>query len=235
MTSSWQAAADALVADLRTVFGARLRAVVTYGPRLEGDDQAPLATLALVATLGVSDLEGCARLTAHWERTGVATPLLLPEPEFRRSLDAFPLEYAEIIRAHARVFGDDPFTDVAIAPDDLRRACETQVKSHLVHLREGFIESGGKPTAVASLVAASAPAFAALLRNVARLTGVTTTNRMDATRDGARAAGVPDDLLAQLLALERPAAIPAGDAARLFPDYLAAVERLADLVDTWRA
>jgi hypothetical protein len=88
---------------------------------------------------------------------------------------------------------------------------------------------------VASLVAASAPAFAALLRNVARLTGVTTTNRMDATRDGARAAGVPDDLLAQLLALERPAAIPAGDAARLFPDYLAAVERLADLVDTWRA
>ena len=235
MTSSWQAAADALVADLRTVFGARLRAVVTYGPRLEGDDQAPLATLALVATHGVSDLEGCARLTAHWELAGVATPLLLPEPEFRRSLDAFPLEYAEIIRAHARVFGDDPFTHVAIAPDDLRRACETQVKSHLVHLREGFIESGGKPTAVASLVAASAPAFAALLRNVARLTGVTTTNRMDATRDGARAAGVPDDLLAQLLALERPAAIPAGDAARLFPDYLAAVERLADLVDTWRA
>ena len=62
--------------------------------------------------------------------------------------------------------------DVAIAPADLRRACETQIKSHLVHLREAFIESGGKPGAVASLVKASAPAFTALLRNVARLTGV---------------------------------------------------------------
>ena len=234
MTSTWQAAADTLAADLRNVFGDRLRSVVAYGPHLEGDEQAPLTSLALVSSLGVSDLEGCAQRASRWERAGVATPLLVPEAEFRRSLDVFPLEYAEIIRTHARVYGDDPFTGVTIAAADLRRACEAQIKSHLVHLREGFIESGGKPTAVASLVGASAPAFAALLRNVARLTGVTTTNRVDATREGARAAGVHDALLGQLLALERPATIPAGDAARLFPEYLAAVERMADVVDTWR-
>ena len=85
--------------------------------------------------------------------------------QFRRSLDAFPLEYGEIIRAHARVFGADPFDGMAIPREDLRRACETQVKSHLVHLREGYIEAGNRPQRVADLVTASAPAFAALLRH----------------------------------------------------------------------
>jgi hypothetical protein len=158
----------------------------------------------------------------------------VPDEEFRRSLDAFPLEYGEIIRAHARILGDDPFAGVSIARDDLRRACETQIKSHLLHLREGFIEAGGRPTAVAGLVTASAPAFASLLRNVACLNGVSTADRMDATREGARAARVPDGIVSELLALEQPATIPTGDPARLFPEYLAAVEHLARVIDTWR-
>ena len=234
MTSTWQAAAGSLAADLRSVFGDRLRSVVAYGPHLEGDADAPLTCMALVTSLTIDDLEGCARFAARWERSHVATPLILPESEFRRSLDAFPLEYGEIVRAHERVFGDSPFLDVVIAPDDLRRACETQVKSHLVHLREAFIESGGKPGPVASLVKASAPAFTALLRNVARLTGVLTSDRAEATRLGARAVHISEQLVADLLSLEHSTGVAAVDSARFFPEYLAASEQLAHAVDTWR-
>ena len=234
MTSTWQAAAGSLVADLRSVFGERLRSVVAYGPHMEGVADAPLACLALVSSLGVGDLESCARHAQRWDRAGLSTPLILPEDEFRRSLDAFPLEYGEIVRAHARVFGEDPFAGLVIAPDDLRRACETQVKSHLLHLREGFIEAGGRPSEVAALVTASAPAFAALLRNVGRLLGVHSTDRMQATHDGARAAGIADGIASELLALEQRSTVPTGDPARLFPQYLAAVEQLARAVDTWR-
>ena len=97
------------------------------------------------------------------------------------------------------------------------------------------METGGRLPAVARLVAPSAPAFAALLRNVGRLTGVQTSDRMEATRQGARAAGLSDDVVDAVLALEHPSALPASDPARLFPDYLAAVERLAAAVDQWRA
>src|SRR5688572_11072069 len=235
MTSTWAAAAKSLAADLRSVFGDRLRSVVAYGPHLEGDGDAPLTCLALVASLTADDLQGCARLAHRWARAQVATPLILPESEFRRSLDVFPLEYGEIIRAHERVFGDDPFAGVAISPDDLRRACETQIKSHLVHLRETFIESGGKPGALASLVKASAPAFTALLRNVARLNGVLTSDRAEATRLGARAVQISEHLVADLLSLEQSGGMVAVDSARLFPEYLAASEQLAHAVDTWRA
>lgn len=233
MTTSWQPAAQRLVADLRAVFGARLESIVAYGPHLEGHTAAPLACLALVSELTVADLDACARQVSHWERAGIATPLILPHAEFVRSLDAFPLEYGEIIRAHQRVYGDDPFDGVAIAREDLRRAVETQIKSHLLHLREGYIEARGNPRAIADLVASSAPSFNALLRHVAWLSGAQHTDRVQATRDGAQAAGVPDRLVGEMLALEDGNAVSATDPARLVPEYVAAVEHLARTVDAW--
>jgi hypothetical protein len=236
MSSTWRHAAAALAADLRHVFSSRLRSIVAYGPRIDGtDEDGPLTCMALVESCGVPDLEACARLTHHWSRHQLAIPLILPEQEFRQSLDAFPLEYGEIIRAHEVVFGTNPFEGTSISKEDLRRACETQVKSHLVHLREGFIESGGRPGTVASLVAASAPAFAALLRNVATLGGAAAASRADSTHQGARLAGLNPGVVNDVLALENAGTIPTADPARLFPDYLAAVEQLARAVDSWRS
>jgi hypothetical protein len=234
MTPTWQSAAQGLVGDLRNVFGDRLRSVVAYGPHIEGHTATALSCLALVTSHDVPDFEACARHAARWRRNRIATPLVLSETEFQTSLDAFPLEYGEIIRAHQRVYGSDPFDGVAIAQADLRRACETQIKSHLVHLREGFLESGGAPSAVADVVAASAPAFTALLRHVALLSGSPARDRLDATREGARAAGITEGLVADMIALEEKPGGRASDPARLFPAYVLAVEQLARTVDSWR-
>jgi hypothetical protein len=234
MTAHSHPAAERVVAALRGIFRERLRSVVAYGPQI--DDRradASLSCLVLVTSLTPADLDACAARAHAWRREGIDTPLLLPDEEFRRSLDAFPLEYAEIVRAHEVLFGASPFDGVIIERADLRRACETQIKSHLVHLREGFIEAGGTPLAVSDLVTASAPAFAALLRNIARLNGSTARDRAAATHEGAQAAQLQEGIVGHILALERPAALKATDGARLFPDYLAAVEQLARYVDTW--
>ena len=224
--------AEPLLADLRRIFGERLLSLVTYG---EHADSGPVTCFALVTSLDTSDLDACSRAAGGWHRHRLATPLILPEHEFRRSLDAFPIEYNEIIRSHSHVYGPDPFDGVAIAPDDLRRACETQVKSHLLHLREEYIEAGSRPQLVAELLQASAQGFAALLRNIARLHASTTGDRTQATREGARLAGLPEDVVSAVLALEQPDAMRSTDPARLFPQYLAAVEQLAAFVDRWRA
>lgn len=234
MAAPWRAAAESLVRDLDRIFNGRLRSVVAYGPCIDGDTGAPVTCLALVDTLTLDDLEQCAACTARWTKQRIATPLILPETEFTSSLDAFPLEYGEILRAHELVHGSrDPLSGAAIRYEDLRRACETQIKGHLLHLREGFIESGGRPGAVASLVANSAPAFAALLRNVARLSGAQRHDRHTATLEGARAAGLPERIVGDVLALEQNEQVPTADAARLFPEYLAAVEQLAARIDRW--
>lgn len=224
-----RAEGDHLVESLRGIFGQRLHSVVAYAL----DTSETISCLALVDSVTIGDLEACAERAHAWRRRGIATPLILPEDEFRRSLDAFPLEYAEILRAHQVLFGSNPFDGAAIARGDVRRACETQIKSHLVHLREGFIEAGGVPRAIADLVVASAPAFGALLRNIARLNGSTADDRAAATREGAAAARLPEGVVTDILALEQPSAVRATDAARLYPEYLAAVEQLARYVDGW--
>ena len=237
MTAHSRGPRDHVVASLRGIFGGRLRSVVAYGVgdggRVLSDPAHPLSCLALVSSLTLGDLEACAARAHGWQREGIATPLILPEEEFRRSFDAFPLEYAEIIRAHEALFGANPLDGATIERADLRRACETQIKSHLVHLREGFIEAGGTPRAIADLVTASAAAFGALLRNIAQLNGSTSNDRATATRDGARAAQLPDGVVAHILAMAQPSDVKSTDAARLFPEYLAAVEQLARYVDTW--
>jgi hypothetical protein len=184
-------AADRIVNALHAIFGQRLRSVVAYGPQVEngGADVAePLSCLALVANLTIADLEASAARAHEWTRHQIATPLLLPEDEFRRSLDAFPLEYgkffARIRCCSARILS----TAFRSSARDLRRACETQIKSHLVHLREAYIEAAGTPRAVADIVTASAPAFGALLRNIARLNGSVEKDRAARTAKGARRA-----------------------------------------------
>jgi hypothetical protein len=121
------------------VFGQRLHALV-YG--LAGPDQ-------LLHTLAPDEVDWLIfRLSAmvhRWRRAGLAVPLLLARNEFERSLDVFPVEYGEIVANHITIIGHDPFAGARIAEADLRRSCELQAKSHLIHLREGFLEAGGDP------------------------------------------------------------------------------------------
>jgi hypothetical protein len=206
----------ALVQDLTTIFKTRLRAVASYGASVRTDTE-PITTLALVDHLTGDDLRRCASRAQAWHNTGIATPLLLGEREFARSLDAFPFEFGAILDDYAVVAGSDPFTGLRVAAADLRRACEVQARSHLLHLREGFIETRGRDDAIASLIVRSAAPLAALLRNLARLPGVSPA----------------DSVLARVVQLEHGAILPASEAAPLFPDYLRALEQLVNTIDTW--
>ena len=70
---------------------------------------------------------------------------------------------------HVVIAGRNPFDGCAVCDADLRRAVELQAKSHLIHLREGYLEEDGRPDGVARLIASSIPAFRALVRNLSRL------------------------------------------------------------------
>lgn len=227
---------DRLLADLRAIFASRLTSLVIYGRHAEGSAPAslPIHTLALVDDVSVGDLEGCARVAARWQSDGLAVPLIIGRREFARSLDVFPLEFGAIIADHRVAFGADPFAGLAVNEQDVRRACEIDVKGHLLHLREGFIESGGAPGQIALLVEASAAALRTLCANVARLDGVPSappaalasylTNRLGP---------VHGRTLETVLGLS-DSPMTTGDAARVFPAYLAAAEALATYVDAWK-
>lgn len=228
-----------LAADLEAVFGPRLAAVVAYGPRLRSDRPAgrdvPGDALALVDGLSLADLTACLGCVAGWRRAGLNVPLLLGRDEFARSLDAFPLEYDDIIAHHVVVAGMDPFAGLSVRADDLRRACEARAKGHLIHLREGYLETGGRAAALSALLVASAPAFSALLGNIARLIGAAGPTRRARLRAVAELARVDPAVVDRVLDLEHDPLLGGDEATALFPSYVEAVTRLAAFVDTWRA
>jgi hypothetical protein len=220
-----------LVEDLQRIFGRRLQALIAYGWR----PNLPVPTLALVTELTIDDLNACAAQVGRWHRAGAATPLLLTRTHFERSLDAFPIEYGEILRHHEVLVGSDPFAGLAIGREDLRRACEVQVKSHLLHLREDYIESRGRLGEIAGLVQESAPGFAALLRQLARLDEHASERHSDLVEYAQHRIQLDPRAVADLLTVADHDGSAAVDAVKLFPDYLLAMERLAEFVDRWRA
>lgn len=240
-TKSWRQAAEGLAAELRQVVEGRLRSLVVYEAHgLLGDTAGEadihhedhVHSLALIDGFGYQDLARLAPLAAAWKKRGLAVPLFLAPGELRRSLDAFPLEFSQIVARHVVIAGEDPFANHEVAERDLRRACETQARSHLLHLREGFLEAAGSPRAVADLTAASVTPLRALLVNIARLHGVT------ARTPDALLHFIDDRLRLDTTALrpllsKKPAQVRDLDAAGLFPAYLRAMEQLVTLVDEW--
>ena len=220
-----------VVDDLQRIFGERLDAVVVYGARRRG----LVPSLVLVKSLTIEDLTSCASRTSAWRRAGAGTPLVLTPYDFARSLDAFPIEYGEILTTHDVVFGRDPFDGLTVKPEDLRRACEVQVKSHLLHLREDYLEGGGRPADVELLVRESAPGFAVVLRHLARLDDVPATTNAEIADYATRRIKLDDHLVDNMLALADADDVTASvDPAKMFPSYLEAMDKLAAFVDRWR-
>ena len=236
--------------DLRTVFGARLQSLVAYGERTRAvrrahDHQhstrssgqaheAPLTqTLAIVETLTIDDLRACAVRLAGWHDAGFATPLVLAAHEFGRSLDAFPLEFGAILADHTLIAGANPFERLTVDAADVRRAVEVQARSHLLHLREGYLETHGQADALAVLLVRSAPAFAALVTSVARLEEREPHDPLAAARHTESLLGIDRGMMTEIVELAGGGEIPSAQAIHLFPSYLDAVQRLVQYVDRW--
>jgi len=233
-------AVAALDRELRDIFGTRLQSLVMYGvhdrPHASHDAHdhaaAPTRTLAIVDRLTHDDLKACAARVSAWHDQGLATPLMFAAHEFDRSLDVFPLEFGAILADHVLVSGTNPFDTLTVDRDDLRRACEVQARSHLLHLREGFLETRGRDDALSDLIVKSAKPFAALLVSVARLEGHPAPNNAAAARHAEHILGAPG-ALSDVVHLADAHDLASADAQRLFAPYLGAVEKLVAYVDGW--
>jgi hypothetical protein len=211
------AALTALANDLRAIFSDRLQSLVAYAVA-ESPGASAGATLAIVHRITAADLRACADRITDWHNEGLATPLLLEAHEFARSLDAFPYEFGAILADHVVISGSNPFDGLRVETHDLRRACEVQARSHLLHFREGCIETAGRSDALADLIMASAAPLAALLKSVVRLDP----------------SFIVEPGLARVVNLAGRPRVSSDEAKQLLPDYLTALEHLVHHIDQWR-
>ena len=238
-TQAQQRAVEQLARDLEGVFGPRLETLVVYTGN-QGDGS--VHSCALVQSLGFRDLTACLPFTESWHRRGTAVPLLLSTDELGRTIDVFPLEYAAILADYTVVRGTDPFKGMTIPVEDVRRAVEGVAKSHLIHLREGFLESHGETTRIARLIAASAAPLRALLVHIARLPDAGSENldeHMPSDESLAKLAemrmGVQPGLIRTVLASSGGNHSTITDPSHLLGAYIDASHKIWQYVDGWRS
>jgi hypothetical protein len=234
-SAAQQNAIQTLARDLDETFGARLQSLVAYpGNQADGS----VHSCAIVDGLAFRDLVACLPTTGKWHQRGVAVPLMLATGELERTVDIFPLEYSAILADYEVVRGRDPFEGMAIAAEDLRRATEGQAKSHLIHLREAFLESHGETTRIARLIAASAAPLRALLSNIARLLDSapagTHTDEALAAMVEARM-GISASLIRDILNSSAGGHSAIADPSALLAHYIDAAQKIWQHVDRWRS
>ena len=238
-SSTQQRAIDQLARDLDGIFDGRLESLVAYpGHQADGS----VHSCALVTGLGFRDLTACLPLTESWHNRGIAVPLMLSSDELRRTVDVFPLEYASILADYTVVRGSDPFKGLVIHVDDVRRAVEGLAKSHLIHLREAFLESHGETTRIARLIAASAAPLRALLTQIARLPeapqavmDLTTPSDESLAKLAEMRMGIPGALIRTVLASSAGGYSTIADPSHLLGSYIEASQKIWEYVDRWRA
>ena len=223
LTGDQRASFDALARDLERIFGARFVALTAYGTR---------RSAAFATSITVADLAAAARLADGWRRRDLEVPLLITPDEFRRSLDAFPVEYAAILRSHVVIAGEPPFDGASVAPEDVRHALEVLAKGHVLHLRAGAIATGGRASGGRDLIAASIDPFRALLVNAARLDGNDPQTDEDIAVFASSALDLPHDTVRGLLAIDPDDDF---DPSAVMPGCLDAAERLWHALDAWKA
>jgi len=220
LTPTARKAFDRMAVDLRRVFGDRFVALVASTGH---------SGVAFASSILPGDLEALGPLTSSWERDALDPPLLLTPREFRRSLDTFPLEYRALLARHVVIDGTPPFDDAVVDRQQLRHACEVQAKSHLIHLRQGWVQAGSDKGSLSELLVRSAAPLRALLANISDL--VDDVGPSDPV-GGAEQAGIDTDLTRAILALEDDESGAPALTDRL-GDYVVLAERLWAFVDTW--
>ena len=87
------------------------------------------------------------------------------------SAAVFPLEFLEIQEQHRVLGGRDPFIGFHVKTDRLREAVVQGLTSHVLRLRQRYVEGGGGDEATTILLPLSITSIVPLLRGVQRLLG----------------------------------------------------------------
>lgn len=163
---------EKLVEQLKAACGHKIESIILYGSAAAGDHIAASSdynVLVVTSDLNLETLSAIAPVAARWEKAGNPAPLLFTKEALQDSTDVFPIELLDIRDCRKVLLGEDVVADIEVHTENLRLEIEHELRGKLIQLRQRYIASGGKPKAVAQLMAQSLSTFLVLFRAALRL------------------------------------------------------------------
>jgi len=224
------------VKEVKGVFGEQMEGMLLYGSAVRGEflpGRSNLNILLLVPSYDSVVLKQYSAVHRQWSKEQIVVPLFLTEEELRFSAAVFPLEFLEIQEQHRVLGGRDPFIGFHVKTDRLREAVVQGLMSHLLRLRQRYVEGSGGTEATTILLPLSITSTLPLLRGVQRLLGRPVLSHSDAMiKDVAEQLTLDLQGLLDVLLLKRGQISPGPhEIPRLFDRYLQAVTLLTRTVE----
>jgi hypothetical protein len=171
------------VKEVKDRLGERLDGLLLYGSAVRGEflqGRSNLNILLLLSSYDSTVLKQYSALHRQWSKEQIVAPLFLTEKELHLSAKVFPLEFMEIQEQHRVLDGRDPFIGFHVKTDRLRETVVQGLTSHVLRLRQRYVEGGGSDEATTILLSLSITSTIPLLRGVLRLLGRPPLSRSDA-------------------------------------------------------
>lgn len=208
--------------------------VLLYGSAARGDWDAQRSDVNLLLVVDDASPAALARLrdaVKGWHERGFTPPLLIGRAEWHRATDVFPIELTDMQLSHRVLAGPDPLEGLVVDAEELRAALESALRGKLMRLRQAYVRFHDMMPVLGGFATSSCSELLVLLRGIAVLLGRSPGATADTAIDAVA------DKLTDGAAAIRSVASHRRDAEwscspELFAEYLQAVQRAADLVDT---
>lgn len=151
--------------DYKNTFGEDLIAIILYGSAARGEyvyKKSDINFLVVLSEQAIKNLRSVLPFIAKWKKRNVSPPLILTPEYIQSALDSFPIEFLTMQQHYQVVYGEDVLSKLEIQPGYLRLQCEREMRGKLLSLREGYLNTNGKPAMIKQLIKASLPAFASI-------------------------------------------------------------------------
>lgn len=222
--------------DYQRIFGNDLVSIALYGSGATGDyvpKKSDLNFLIVLTEEGINTLERAFKVVSKWRKRKVSIPLFLTKSYITSSLDTFPIEFLNMKMNHTLVFGEDVLANLSFEKGDLRVQCERELKSKLLHLRKGYLETSQRAVNMRLLIAHSIPAFIAIFRALLYLKDIEVPAKREETVSRVcEEFDLDHGLFSALLSVkDKEKRLSKGEMDWLIQRYISEVRRLSLIVD----
>jgi len=219
--------------DVKGTFGDQLEGLLVYGSAVRGEflpGRSNLNLLLLVTGYDAAMLKRYEPVHKRWNKEGVVAPLFLTEEEIRTSSALFPIEFMEIQEHHRVLGGRDPFVGFHVDAGRLGDAVLQGLASHVLRLRQRFVEASGANDAVLILLPLAITSAVPLLRGIQRMRGWPVLAQSDAViQDVADRLHLDLQGFQEALMMKRGIITPGpSEIPRVFDRYLLAATAIAE-------
>jgi hypothetical protein len=225
-----------LASELGEVLGAEFKGLAACPAGPGGDPGArtgATVVMVLVERVTVAVLNRLRPVIARWSKRLGIDPVIVTPEEIETSVDVFPIEFLNLKAEGAFIGEVNPFAELKVDRESLRRQVEEDLKTKGLWLRGAFLQQGTRRGAVHGLLVEHFATLTVLLRSLLTLKGrALPPGTGEALQAVAEAYGVQAETLTEVASLQRTP--PKGSQAEredLFQRYHEVLSHIAEQVN----